>query len=273
MTSQVKTALTNGITNTWSLTNYNDVNSTIREISGRNDIIFSTVCPWTLDNSTYHPGPPQIGELSAGPAAYIAAEHGSPVIFIENHPETSSAVIYHNELWRRHSDGLSKEPSVAEMYLTGTRVYSYLTHLGYDYGNSGGNTTMITVAGQYDIGFSWDRLFVGRTEPGRFFGSPTDLSVWMAKTVFYPQIVFQNPAISNPDGVTLINGSISTRRFPWRGTLGLKITRPAEDVTLRYPALNTLVCYEEKFNSRASNYWGFVYKCADGTVPGRLPIV
>ena len=265
MTSQAYTTLKEGITDALHLTTYNATYNTIRSLSGQNVVIFSTVCPWTMDNASYVPGPPQIGDLSAGPAAYIAAAHGSPVLFIENHPELSSAVIYHNELWRRHSDGLSKEPSVAEMYLTGNRAYSFLQQLGYD---EEADEIMVTVGGQYDIGFSWDRMFVGRAQPGRFFGSPTDLSVWMAKTIFYPQIVFQNPGIANPDGVTLINGSISKRRFPWRGSLGLKIVRPSGDVTMRYPALNTLVCYEEKFNSRASTYWGFKYKCADGTIPG-----
>jgi len=260
-----KTALTEGITDTHYLTTYNDTYAAIRTLSGKNDIIFSTVNSWTMDNATYIPGPVKDGELSVGPAAYLAAQHGSPVLFIENHPQFSSAVIYHNELWRRHSDGLSKEPSVAEMYLTGTRVYSYLKQLGYDKEN---DEILITIGGQYEIGFPWDRMFVGKAQPGRFFGSPTDLSVWITKTIFYPQIVFQNPALLDPNGVTLINGSSSIRRFPWRGKLGLKITKPAGEVTLQYPALNTLVCYEEKFNTRASQYWGFKYKCADGTIPG-----
>ncbi len=266
MKSTTKTTLTDGITDTHYLTTFNDINTTIRSLSGQNDVIFSTVNYWTMDNATFHPGAPIEGEIAVGPAAYIAAQHGSPVLIVENHPQFSSAVIYHNELWRRHSDGISKEPAVAEMYLTGTRVYSYLKQLDYD---KQGDEILITVGGQYNIGFSWDRMFVGKAEPGRFFGSPTDLSVWLAKTVFYPQIVFQNPGIKNPDGVTLTNGSISKRQFPWRGKLGLKIIRPSGDVTLHYPALNTLICYEEKFNSRASNYWGFTYKCADGDIPGQ----
>jgi hypothetical protein len=92
--------------------------------------------------------------------------------------------------------------------------------------------------------------------------------------VFYPQIVFENPAIKNPNGVEMINGSSSRRGIlgifpPYRGKLGLKITKESQEETFKYPVLNTLVCYDHKFNTRASKYWGFTYKCADGTVPGQ----
>jgi hypothetical protein len=32
-----------------------------------------------------------------------------------------------------------------------------------------------------------------------------------------------------------------------------------------------LICYDEKFNTRASDYWGFTYSCADGSIPGVSP--
>jgi len=246
-----------------------DVYSAIREISDSNDIVFSTIDPWTSwEVAQLVPDKEYRGARSIGPAAYLAAHHGSPVLLIDNHPELSSAVVWHNELWRRHPDGHSRLPTVSEMYLTGTRVYQFLDELKFD---QEGEESMITLGGQFDIGLPWDRVFVGKAKPGRFFGSPTDLSVWVTKTVFYPMIVFENPAIKNTGGVTMINGSSSKRRFPWRGSLGLKITKPSQEEVFRYPVLDTLVCYDIKFNSRASKYWGFEYKCADGTVPGRSP--
>ena len=248
---------------------YDDIYSYIREITDRNDVIFSTIDPFSywyvaeLEVAGEMPG-----ALSVGPAAYIAAHHGSPVLIIDNHPELSSALPWHNELWRRHPNGYSKLPTVSEMYLTGKRVYDFLRAHGFD---KEGKETIITVGGQFDIGLTWDRVFVGKGKPGRFIGSPTDLSVWISKNVFYPQIVFENPALKNPNGYTLINGSSSKRRFPWRGKLGLKITKESEEESFKYPVLDTLICYDHKFNSRASKYWGFTYACADGDIPGETP--
>ena len=252
---------------------YESIYNYIREITNRNDVIFSTIDSWSYWNVT---DLAVAGEmpcaLSIGPAAYIAAQHGSPVLIIDNHPELSSAVVWHNELWRRHPDGHSKLPTVSEMFLTGTRVYDFLQAHHFDVE---GEETIITVGDQFEIGLSWDRMFVGRGKPGRFIGSPTDLSVWIAKNVFYPQIVFENPALKNPNGVTLINGSSSERKgllgllTLWRGKLGLKITKPSQEETFTYPVLDTLICYDHKFNSRASEYWGFTYECADGSIPGQ----
>jgi hypothetical protein len=251
------------------ITTYDDVYAAIRDISDSNDVVFSTIDPWTSwEVAQLVPGKEYRGARSIGPAAYIAAHHGSPVLLIDNHPELSSAVVWHNELWRRHPDGSSRLPTVSEMYLTGTRVYQFLRNHNFD---QEGEESLITLGGQYDIGLSWDRMFVGKAKPGRFFGSPTDISVWVVKNVFYPMIIFENPGIKNTEGVTLINGSSSERRFPWRGKLGLKITKPSEEEVFRYPVLDTLVCYDIKFNTRASKYWGFEYTCADGTVPGISP--
>ena len=250
-------------------TEYNETYNYIKDMTGRNDIIFSTIDPYSywyvgeLEAAGEYPG-----ALSLGPAAYIAAFHGSPVIIIDNHPQLSSAVPWHNELWRRHPDGHSKLPTVSEMYLTGRRVYDFLKDLGFD---KEGDETVITLAGQFDIGLTWDRVFVGKAKPGRFIGSPTDLSVWVCKNEFYPQLVFENPALKNNNGVMLVNGSSSTRRFPWRGKLGLKITKPESEERFIYPVLDTLICYDHKFNSRASQYWGFTYICADGDIPGETP--
>ena len=243
---------------------YND----IRSISNSNDVVFSTITPWNYWYvAELKPAGEEKGSRFIGPAAYIAAHHGTPVLFLEEHPELSSASVWHTELWRRHPDGYTKLPTVSEMYLTGTRVYNFLNKLGFD---REGMETIITVAGQFNIGFSWDRTFVGKAKPGRFFGSPVDVAVWITKNVFYPMLIFENPA-TNDLGVTMINGSKSIRRFPWRGKLGLKIVKPSEKESFKYPILDTLICYDHKFNSRASKYWGFKYKCADGSIPGESP--
>jgi len=272
LSSKGKEQLTEVAEVTNHFTKYEEIYSHIREITGRNDVIFSTVDPFSywyiaeLEAAGEMPG-----ALSIGPAAYIAAHHGSPVLLIDNHPELSSALPWHNEFWRRHPDGYSKLPTVSEMYLTGKRVYDFLKALDYD---KEGEETIITVGGQFDIGLTWDRVFVGKGKPGRFIGSPTDLSVWITKNVFYPQIVFENPAIKNPNGVKMINGSSSRRGIlgifpPYRGKLGLRITKESQEETFKYPVLDTLICYDHKFNSRASKYWGFTYKCADGDIPGQ----
>jgi hypothetical protein len=269
LSTKAKTQLSDVATIQKHITEYTDAYSYIRNITQRNDVIFSTIQPWKYWYTTNLSVAGEMSDaLPIGPAAYIAAMHGSPVLLIDNHPELSAAVIWHNEFWRRHPDGLSKLPTVAEMYLTGTRVYDFLKKLQYD---KEGDETIITLGGQYNIGLSWDRMFVGKAIPGRFIDSPIDISVWIAKTMFYPQIVFENPAMKNPTGVTMINGSSSKRVFPWRGKLGLKIIKPSEEVTIQYPVLDTLICYDEKFNSRASSFWGFTYTCADGSIPGISP--
>jgi len=248
-------------------TNYDDIYEKITDITDSNDVIFSTIDPysyWYIADLEVA-GDMECG-LAIGPAAYIAAHHGSPVFIIDNHPELSSAVVWHNELWRRHPDGYTKLPTVSEMYLTGTRVYDFLKDHEFD---REGKETIITLGGQFDIGLPWDRVFVGKGKPGRFIGTPTDLSVWVTKTIFYPQIIFENPALKNPNGYKLINGSSSSRRIILsRGNIGLKITKPSQEEMFKYPVLNTLVCYDHKFNSRASKYWGFKYACADGDIPG-----
>ena len=273
LSSKAKSQLEEVVTISDHVTDYEKIYKQIRSLTGRNDIIFSTVDPFTYWYvAELKAAGDMPGGLSIGPAAYIAAHHGSPVLLIDNHPELSCALPWHNELWRRHPDGYSKLPTVSEMYLTGKRVYDFLKDLDYD---KEGKETIITVAGQYDIGLTWDRVFVGKAKPGRFIGSPTDLAVWISKNVFYPQLVFENPAL-NQNGVQMINGSSSTRGTlgflpPYRGKLGLKITKESQEETFKYPVLDTLICYDHKFNSRASKYWGFTYTCADGDIPGETP--
>jgi len=59
--------------------------------------------------------------LFIGPAAYIAAHHGAPVVIVDNHPELSQAVVWHTEFWRKTANDLFRFnlPSVACMMLTG----------------------------------------------------------------------------------------------------------------------------------------------------------
>ena len=270
LSSNAKEQLKNIATIEQHFTKYGEIYQYIRELTDSNDIIFSTIDPfsyWYIGDLEVAGEMP--GSLSIGPAAYLAAHHGSPVLLIDNHPELSSAVVWHNELWRRHPDGFTRLPTVSEMYLTGTRVYDFLKDLEFD---KEGQETIITVGGQFDIGLPWDRVFVGKGKPGRFIGSPTDISVWISKTVFYPQIVFENPALKTTNGNTMINGSSSKRRpILSRGKFGLKITKPSQEETFKYPVLDTLICYDHKFNSRASKYYGFTYACADGDVPGETP--
>ena len=243
-----------------------DIYDDIREISGGNDVIFSTIDPWTeweTSEKIRELGPDNETKASLfiGPAAYLAAHHGSPVLIVENHPELSSSIVWHNELWRENPNGFTELPAVAEMYLTGKTVYEFLDLHGFDHQ---GWETIITVAGQYDIGASWDRVFVGKATSGRFTFSPVDCAYWIPRDIFYPALIFENPAM-NPRGNTLINGSESTRTI--LGTL--KVTKPSGPETYNYPVLHSYVSsFIHRFNERASKYWGAPYECADGIIPG-----
>ncbi len=244
--------------------NYKDyfsIYDTINSLTESNDIVFSTIDPWTSWKvGEMKPDKELKGALHLGPSAYCAAFHASPVLIVDNHPELSSAVVWHTESWRRHANGFTT-PTVSEMYLTGSRVYEFLEKHGFD---EKGQESIITVAGQFDIGASWDRMFVGKAVPGRFTFSPMDCSYWISRSMFYPALIFKNPAL-NPGGTELINGSKSTR-----GSLGqLKIVRPSQEETFQYPILNSFMpVYIHRFNSRASKYWGFTYQAASGVLPG-----
>jgi hypothetical protein len=246
----------------------------IRDITGSNDVIFSTVDPWSYWYVAYKvrdrkPAGETKAGLFIGPAAYIAAQHGAPVLIVDNHPELSSAVVYPNEFWIRYSSKTDDvKPSVAEMFLTGRRTYDFLREYGFD---EIGRETMITVADQYDIGIPWDRIFVGAANPGRFCGSPVDTAYWISRNIFYPALIFENPALQGE--VTLINGSISSRegvrglfKKPYLNTL--VINRKSREEEYKFPVLCSFIGYEHRFNERASNYYGMTYQTADGNIPG-----
>lgn len=241
-------------------TELRDIYDAIRDHTDRNDVIFSTLDPWSYWYVGEHkPAGEKEGALYLGPAAYLAAHHGSPVLLVDNHPRLSSAVVYHNEFWKRYARHPEVDLSVAEMFLTGRSVYDFLREYGFD---EEGMETMITVAGQFDIGIPWDRTFVGKAKPGRICGTPVDTSYWISRNVFYPAVIFANPAL-NPNGVNLINGS-SSKRMGGK----LWITKPCEEENFKYPVLNTWITYQHRFNERGSKFWNFKYKCADDIVPG-----
>ncbi len=242
----------------------------IREESGNNDVIFSTIDPWTKwYMRELKPGDETKAGLFIGPAAYIAAHHGSPVLIVDNHPELSSAIVYHNEFWRRYADDrFYHTVSIASMFFTGRQVYDFLERNNFD---EQGMETIITVADQYDIGVSWDRVFTGLAKPGRFCSTPVDTSYWISRNMFYPALIYENPALT--DELTLVNGSISVRKplgvlsYPYGNTL--KIDRPSQEEKFRYPVLQSYTSgMNHRFNERASKYYGNKYQCADGTIPG-----
>ncbi len=266
------------IATTTSYENYESIYDAIQKDSTSNDIVFSTIDPWT----TYYLGelcPAEETEkaLFIGPAAYLAAHHGCPVFIVDNHPLLSSAVTWHNEFWKRNADDrYFNPPSTAEMVLTGKRIYEFLDHYGFD---KEGEEFIVTVADQYDIGIPWDRIFPGVAHAGRICGSPVDTSNWIARTVFYPAIVFENPGLQRE--LSLINGSkstrdigaITTRRnlFNFYSTFNLgsyyKI-RESQTEEFSFPVQCSFIAHRHRFNERASNYYGSTYQCANGLIPG-----
>jgi hypothetical protein len=246
----------------------------IRDLSGHNDVIFTTIDPWTYWYlAELKPADETKAGLFVGPATYCAAHHGSPVLIIENHPELSSAAVWHNEFWEWSAqDRYHRQPSVAEMVYTGRRVYDFLKDNDFD---DEGLETIITVADQYEIGISWDRMFLGVANAGRICGSPVDTTYWISRSMFYPALIFVNPGVENE--VTLINGSISDRKIlgalrkPFGSTL--TITRDSQEEIFTNPVLCSFVSHKHRFNERASKYYGTpsepsYYQCADGLTPG-----
>ena len=258
---------------------YKEIYSQIRNLTERNDIVFSTIDPWTYYYAgKQKPAGEWKGALFIGPAAYIAAHHGAPVLIVDNHPELSQAVVWHQKFWAdtAHLSARPRLPSVACMILTGKAVIDFLEKLGYDLPKSKDEIkTMITVADQFEMGPTWDRAFVGRVVSGRFCGSPVDTSYWISRTVFYPALVFVNPA-TDPEGIRLINGSRSIIK-PYVGKLmkplgtDLVIIKPSEEEIFRYPVLHTFDVYLYKFNQIAKKHWGGVYTSANGITPYETP--
>jgi hypothetical protein len=241
----------------------------IMEITGQNDIIWTTIDPWSYWFFEDEPAGEKEKALFIGPAAYSAAHHGSPAIIVDMHPKLSSAVVWHNEFWKNNADERTEyHPSVSEMYLTGTRAYDFLKDNGYDDAPLD-MESMVTIADHFDIGMSWDRAFVGKAATGRILGTPVDTTVWISRNMFYPALIFTSPALAET-GVELINGSISHRRniLPW-GKSGLIIDRESGPEQYQYPVLHTWTGYMHRFNEMSEKYYGFTYTTANEDEPGK----
>ena len=253
-----------------------EVYNSIKGLSGRSDVIFTTIDPWTYWYvGEGRPAGETKAALFVGPAAYIAAQHGSPVIIVDEHPRLSQAVVYHTIFWRNNAiQRYGAEPCSGSMVLSGREVYDLLEDYGFGMLEDGGpaeqiKETIITVAGQYDIGTPWDRAFTGAAYPGRFWGSPVDTAYAISRNVFYPGLIFVNPAM---DKVKLINGSVSViqrvgGRLKDPKGVSLVIVKPSGKEEFRYPVLHTYNAYGYKFNERASKHWNFKYTRADGIIP------
>jgi len=269
-------------------TDYKDIYDEIMEETGSNDVIFSTIDPWSYwwyekKAKLLKPAGEFENAFFYGPAAYAAAHHGAPLLLIDNHKELSGAAVWHIDTQQKNGLGNVK-PVIACMFKTGTKIYDFLDEWGFD---KKGRESIITVAGQYDIGPTWSRNFAGVGEPGAFIGTPGDTAIHISRNIFYPALIYQNPALS-PNGVTLVNGSKSNRAWgsfklldfhPLRGILArlgkdtpkltnLVITRPSREENYKFPVLHTYGCYSHRFNERASKYWGVKYQTRTGYTPG-----
>ena len=235
----------------------------IRRASLSSDIVFSSAKPFSYTNKPIsradytHPVNNTMtleGSYFFAPAAYAAAFHGSNLILVENHFPQSA--VWHRQNWINTRNSRDP-PSVGDMIITGRDVYSCLDSHGLD---RRGKERILTIAGEYQLGPTWDRMFVGKAIPGRIFGTPVDASYWFARNAFYPALIYSNPAL---DGVALINGSSSQRTREGQ----LEITKLGGEEVYQYPVLNTWVCYEHEFNKIASEYWGLRYSTTSGLTP------
>jgi len=245
--------------NVKKITSFKDAYQMIKTKSQTNDIVFTTIDPWT----PWTVGEGKLeqeadGALYIGPAAYTAAHHGAPLIITDVHSKTSASQAWHYAFWD-YAYPSRLPPSVGDMALTGWQVYDLLEEMGLD---EEGPETIITVAGQFDIGAAWDRMLVGAANSGRIVGTPVDAAMWVNRNSFYPAIIFSNPAI---EGGSYITGSEST------GPNGAVITKEGGEVQLENAILESWVSYNHRFNERASEYWGCDYEGASGVTPFRTP--
>ena len=237
-----------------TLDNYKEIYQSIRDISNENDVIFTTVNPWSYWHVDTKPTGEEIGGLYVGPAALSGAFHGAPVIVTDNHEETSAANAWHNVFWHKAAPSRAP-PSVACMILTGRAIYSFLDDMGL---NGTDQESIVTVAGQFDIGTSWDRVLVGAAFSGRINGSPTDTAYWISRSALYPLMIYANPSVAGE--VTMVQGTDVEKGIG-----------PGETVTVHAPVLQSWVSYQHRFNDQASMYWGTNYETADGIVPFETP--
>ncbi|MBN2065435.1 MAG: hypothetical protein JW771_01325 [Candidatus Thermoplasmatota archaeon] len=249
----------------------------IKTSTDGNAIVFTTIDPWSYWYvEGLQPAGEYEGALFVGPATYLAAHHGSPVFIVDAHPELSRAVCYPTAFWQETSPKRhTAEPAAASMVLSGRQVYSLLEEYGFGKIEEGGpaqqvQETIITVAGQYDIGMPWDRIFTGAALNGRFWASPVDTAYAISRSMFYPGLIYQNPAMQGT--VSLVNGSTSKiqriggRLLEPRGVT-LVQTKPSREEDYTYPTLQTFNTYAYRFNQESWTTWNFRYTRADGVIP------
>jgi len=247
-----------GTINVTVQTKIEDIYGLIGNISDSQDVVITTLDPWTKWAINKVPGSNTAAGLYIGPSAFAAAHHGAPLLIAESHEPLSSSKAWHNTYWRSHWSSRTP-PSVGDMVITGGQIYEVFDSLGLD---SPGMESVLTIAGQYDMGVAWDRTLVGAAIPGRIIGSPTDAAYSICRNLFYNPMIYSNPAM-DPGGSLLINGSKSYRD----GGDNLQIYDPGGEENYTYPILETWVSYEHRFNERASRYWGANYTCANGVLP------
>ncbi len=255
---------------------YERIVDTVSRLEGDNaDVVFTTLDPHSIEeagnDAKADQGGNPIGEepggLYVGPAAYEAAVHGCPCFIVEVHSELSCSQAWNNEFWR-YAYPSRLPPSVGCMILTGRAVYEFLEeHNIATLDND--PESIITVAGQFDIGTAWDRAFVGAAYAGRIQGTPGDTAYWVSRTAFYNDLIWANPAVNkelDEHGGKRIQGSSSTR-------VGgvLTITEPEKEEVVDYPITMTWASYQHRFNERAADYWGCKYTTRTDITPYETP--
>ena len=278
LSKDAKTKLSD-IANIKEYTDVDKLYNVINEKTGNaKTTVFTTIDPWTYWYvAEGNPAGEYPGALFVGPASFIAAQHGSPVVIVDLHPQLSQATVWPTDYWIKTS-GIRDEPSSGSILLSARNTYNFLEE--YDLGKleEGGPAAqdkeiLITVADQYDIGCPWDRMFTGAAYPGRFCFSPVDTAYWISRNVFYPAMIFVNPAMKVE--TTLINGSSSVSKLiggrlkdPIGSTL---VVTPSPDDKFTYPILETFTTYGYKYNEKAWKYWNCKFTTADGVIPYETP--
>ena len=274
---------------------FEDIYDELRIETDEKTIVFTVMDPWTywfvkeLKPEGEYPGARFIG-----PASYIASHHNCPVIIIENHPPLSQSIVYHTDFWsspyyKQHRD----EASSGNMMISSNLVYEFLEE--YNLGKLEKKSIeqqirekIIIVAGQYDIGMSWDRSLTGAALQGRFMFSPVDTAYWISRNIFYPALIFENPAMqgtnkyingskSEAQGITSWIFSEDKKFIESMFELGVRLkdpkgvnivqTKPSQEEEFEFPVLMTFNTYAYRFNQKASDHWGTYYIRADGVIP------
>ncbi len=236
----------------------------IQDISGQNDIIFSTINPWDqwFPEDDVSQNIEIEKALYVGPAALAGAYHGAPVLITDIHPDLSGPQAWHNQFWYE-AYAARLPPSVASMFLTGTMVYDFLGEMGLD---REGKESILTIAGQFEMGVSWDRKLVGVANPGRMIGSPVDIAVWVSRSGLYPAVIYANPGVNQEldehDGQRWTGSHSESTGGPEPIPL-----EPEREESYDLPYLQSWVSYQHRFNEQASEYWGARYVGPAGLSP------